>query len=74
MERYANRRGDSGVSAYEIGLEYIRVKFKGTLKIYQYSYSGKAGQRHVDNMKSLAIKGSGLNSYINLHVKFKYDR
>lgn len=74
MERYANRSGGSGIHSYEIGYDYIKVKFNGTAKIYQWSYSGRAGQRHVDIMKSLAIKGSGLNSYINLHVKFKYDQ
>ena len=73
MERYANRSGGSGVFAYEIGLDYIKIKFNGTTKIYQYSYSGRAGQRHVDNMKLLASKGSGLNAYINSHVKYKYD-
>lgn len=71
MQRYANRSGGSGVSAYEIGTNYIRVMFS-TGSIYQYSYR-KAGQYHVDKMKTLAIQGSGLNSYINNNVKFKYD-
>lgn len=71
MERYANRSRQSGVSAYEIGLNYIRIRFTSG-SIYQYSYR-KAGQYHVDNMKRLAIQGSGLNSYINNNVKFKYD-
>ena len=71
MERYGNRGGDSGVSAYEIGSDYIRVRFSSG-STYTYSYR-KAGQRHVDAMKRLAINGSGLNSYINSNVKFKYD-
>ena len=74
MERYANRSGGSGVHSYEIGSDYIKVKFNGTPKIYQYSYFGRAGQRHVDNMKVLARKGSGLNAYVNNHVKNLYDR
>lgn len=73
MEKYLNRNGDSGVFGYEIGGSYIRVAFFGNSKIYTYSYSGKAGRMHVDNMKSLAIAGAGLNSYINRYVKFKYD-
>jgi hypothetical protein len=72
MERYKNSRGDSGVYSYEIGNDYIRVKFSGTSKIYTYSHR-KAGSNHVENMKSLARSGSGLNSYINSYVKFKYD-
>jgi len=38
MERYRNAGGDSGVSAYEIGPDYIRVKFSGTSHTYTYSY------------------------------------
>lgn len=72
MERYRNRGGDSGVYAFEIAENYITVKFNGTARSYTYSYR-KAGARDVENMKSLAISGSGLNSYINQHVKKLYD-
>ena len=34
MERYNNIGGDSGVSAYEIGDDYIIVKFSGTGRTY----------------------------------------
>lgn len=71
MERYINRSGQSGVSAYEIGLDYIRVRFSSG-STYKYSYR-KAGQYNVENMKKLAKQGFGLNSYINTNVKFKYD-
>lgn len=71
MEKYANRSGQSGISAYEVGLDYIRIRFSSRA-IYQYSYR-KAGRYHVENMKKLAVRGSGLNSYINSNVKFKYD-
>lgn len=73
MERYRNSGGDSGVSAYEIGSDYIIVKFSGTARTYRYSYR-KAGQNNVENLKRLAQNGSGLNSYINNHVKFLYDK
>jgi hypothetical protein len=72
MERYSNIGGDSGVSAYEIGVDYIKVKFSGTGKTYTYSYR-KAGSHHVENMKNLAQSGNGLNSYINRNVKYLYD-
>ncbi|MGQ7944408.1 hypothetical protein [Flavobacterium sp. WC2509] len=71
MEKYANVCGDSGVSSYEIGSDYIKVSFSSG-NTYQYSY-GKAGESHVENMKKLALEGFGLYSYINLYVKFKYD-
>jgi len=72
MERYANRSGGSGVSAYEIGGDFITVKFSGTFRTYTYSYR-RAGSTHVENMKRLAQTGSSLNSYINRHVKNLYD-
>ncbi|MGG7037040.1 MAG: hypothetical protein ACI7YS_17880 [Flavobacterium sp.] len=74
MERYRNSGGVSGVSAYEIGSDYIIVKFSGTARTYTYSYGGRAGRNHVENMKKLAQNGSGLNAYINNHVKFLYDK
>lgn len=72
MEKYSNRGNDSGVASFDIGEDYIVVKFIGTIKPYKYSYR-KAGEKHVEKMKQLARSGSGLNSYINSHVKFKYD-
>ncbi len=73
MERYRNSSGNSEVYGFEIGIDYIKVQFKGNSKIYRYRYHGKAGRSHVDNLKSLARNGLGLNSYINQYVKFKYD-
>lgn len=72
MERYRNSGGNSGVLAYEIGPDYILIKFSGSYRIYRYSYR-KAGQHHVETMKRLAQSGSGLNSYINRYVKNLYD-
>ena len=72
MERYRNSGGDSGISSYEIGTDFIIVEFTGTFRTYRYSYRN-AGQHHVENMKRLARGGSGLNGYINRYVKNLYD-
>ena len=72
MEKYKNLSGKSGVHSYEIGNDYIRVKFSGTSKVYTYSYR-KAGRHDVEKMKYLASTGSGLNSYIDHYVKYKND-
>ncbi len=72
MPRYLNLGGDSGVYSYSISETSITVIFKGTSRSYTYSYN-KAGSYHVENMKELAISGSGLNSYINVNVKYLYD-
>jgi len=73
MEKYRNSGRDSGVSSYEIGNDYITVKFSGSFRTYRYSCK-KAGQQHVETMKILAKSGNGLNSYINRYVKNLYDQ
>jgi hypothetical protein len=72
MEKYRNIGGNSGVSHYEIGTDYINVIFSKTGSMYTYSYQ-RAGNYHVENMKQLAQGGKGLNTYINKHVKNLYD-
>lgn len=71
MQRYLNRGGDSGVLSYEIGPDYIKVRFStGTTYVYT---STSAGASHIENMKQLAQNGVGLNSYINTRVRTKYS-
>ncbi len=70
MTLYINM--DSGVSAYEIGDDFIVVRFKNGRR-YTYSYR-KAGTQQVEKMKSLAISNRGLCSYINRYAKYSYDR
>jgi hypothetical protein len=72
MEKYGNNNGDSGVSAYSIGIDYIWVEFS-TGSTYEYNYS-ITGKDNVETMKNLAQSGSGLNGFINSYVKFKYSR
>jgi len=72
MTPYSNRRGNSPVTHYQIESSSIIVRFKGS-KDYTYSYAGKAGKAQVDNMKALAMSGSGLSAYIIENVKFSYD-
>jgi len=73
ITKYKNLGNSSNVDWFEIGEEFLRVKFFNTSKIYQYSYSGKAGKIHVDELKRLAVNGKGLNSYIMMKLKEKYD-
>ncbi|MCK9399183.1 MAG: hypothetical protein M0Q51_04185 [Bacteroidales bacterium] len=72
MEKYLNKSGNSPITHYEIGIDFIIVRFKGG-KDYIYSYKGKAGKYNVDIMKSLAVRGSGLSAYITKNVKYSYD-
>jgi hypothetical protein len=66
MERYKNLSGWSGVVAYEIGEDYIRIQFKNN-KILKYTY-GSAGQDQVEQMKLIAQNGRKLNSFIRIYV------
>lgn len=70
MERYRNLGGDSNVAAYELGDDFIRVRFNdGATYVYTYASAGRA---NVERAKRLAEGGVGLNSFINLHIRKKY--
>lgn len=70
MNKYKNLGGDSGVSAYEIGPDSIIVQFNNG-SIYSYTYQS-AGRENIEQMKSLAIAGQGLNSFIMRNVRKAY--
>ena len=72
MERYKNIGGDSGVAEYEIGPDFIRVKFKDG-SVYLYTYAS-AGSQDIEQMKKLAVAGEGLNAFINRNVRKSYER
>ncbi len=67
-----NLNGNSGVDSYIINKDSIDVLFKGNNRIYRYSYQS-AGKYNVDNMIKLAIRGYGLNGYINLYCRNLYE-
>lgn len=72
MEKYRDVDGDSGVVQYEIGPNFIRVRFSDG-SIYLYTYAS-AGSENVERMKQLARAGDGLNAFINTYVLKKYAR
>lgn len=70
MEHYKNLGGDSGVVAYEIGDNSIKVQFRdGALYLYN---DQSAGHHNIEQMKALAIAGRGLNSFISRVVRKGY--
>ena len=70
MERYKKLGKGSGVFGYEIRDNYIIVQFKdGSQYIYNESIPGKY---HVTKLKEFALRGIGLNSYINSAIKKNY--
>jgi hypothetical protein len=72
METYKDIDGDSGVTAYEIGPDFIRVQFS-TGAVYLYTYSS-SGAHNIERMKQLAKSGDGLNAFINTNVRKAYAR
>ncbi|PCI52522.1 MAG: hypothetical protein COB36_14900 [Alphaproteobacteria bacterium] len=72
MQRYSDIDRDSGVTQFESGDDFIKVKFSDGA-IYLYNYAS-AGSHHIENMKKLAARGDGLNAYINKHVAKRYVR
>lgn len=62
--------GNSGVSAFNIGPNFIIIQFKSGDR-YLYNYVAP-GRRHVEEMKKLAARNSGLATYINQHVRELY--
>ena len=63
MKPYKSRSGKtSGVTAFEIGTDFISVQFRGGT-IYKYSKSS-CGEDAVQTMSTLATKSNGLSTYI----------
>jgi hypothetical protein len=65
MQPYMNLSGDSGVRAYEVGPNFIRVQFQNG-DPYRYTYES-AGRDNVERMKQLAASGKGLSTFISQH-------
>jgi hypothetical protein len=72
MQRYANRSGNSGVTAYSIGDAGIFVRFVNG-DLYEYN-AASPGLKHVRNMQLLAEAGEGLATYISQFVRDHYAR
>ena len=61
MQPYRHSGSTAGILAYEIGRDYIRIRFRSG-RTYRYSYA-RAGATHVERMKELAKLGRGLTTY-----------
>lgn len=72
MQRYANLSGESGVTAYELGDGFIRLRFV-TGDVYEYT-DAVTGPAHVRRMQALARAGKGLAGYVSRFVHDAYAR
>ena len=71
MHSYKNLQHNSGISAYEIGEDFIKIEFSGET-LYLYTYQS-AGRQNIEKMKKLASAGEGLATFISQHVKDGYS-
>jgi len=71
MHLYQSNNRDTGIIAYQSGTDHIAVQFKdGTVYLYTNNSAGAAA---INQMKKLAEEGAGLTTYINQHVKDRYE-
>lgn len=71
MKPYRNQSGDSGVVSFEIGPDFINLKFRNNDTVYHYDHT-MPGQIHVERMKRLALAGAGLSTWVSQHVRDSY--
>jgi len=69
---YKNLGGDSGITAYQSGEDYLWVVFADGAR-YLYT-DASAGPERIKRMKLLAEQGEGLNTFINKYVRKNYAK
>jgi len=72
MKRYQNLNGKSTVAQYLIGKDIVTIGFT-THAVYQYS-NQSAGSKNISQMKTLALAGKGLGTFIDTNLKDKFAR
>ena len=72
MKRYKNLGGSSDVKAYEIAKDSVKVGFTSN-SLYIYS-NQSAGPENISKMKTLALAGKGLGTFVEANLKEKFAR
>jgi hypothetical protein len=76
MEPYGNLSGNSSVEAYEIGDDYIQIKFYPTTGLSRTNYKftkESVGEENFEKMKEMAKEGRGLNHFVKYSVRELYS-
>ena len=71
MRHYGAHTRKHGVFAFDIQPDAIDVEFTSGW-VYRFSYE-KTGALRVERMKQLAESGHGLSTFINRHVRNRYE-
>jgi hypothetical protein len=72
MTRYKNISGNSKVAQYEISKDSMRIKFADS-SVYIYT-NQSADPCNISKMKTLAVAGKGLSTFIDANVKDRFSR
>lgn len=64
MQPYRNLSGKSGLEAFEIGNDFVKLRFRDNPRIYVYSSHNIAPEK-IEQMKRLALSGRGLASFVS---------
>ena len=72
MERYKNLSGDSKVVRYQIAKDAMTIRF-ADCSVYIYT-NQSADPDNISKMKSLAIAGKGLGTFIDTNLKERFAR
>jgi hypothetical protein len=67
FHRYKNLSGDSKVARYEVQKDAITIRFTDHT-IYRYT-NQSAGPANIAKMKTLALAGKGLGTFVETTVK-----
>ena len=68
--RYKNLSGKSDVVRYDIAKDGITIRFADST-VYRYT-NQSADPANISKMKSLAISGKGLGTFIDANVKDRF--
>lgn len=73
MMKYKDVTGLSTIDSYEVGENWIKIRFKNEIDV-DYTYSSvRPGARHVQLMKNLAEVGGGLSTYISRYIRKNFE-
>lgn len=70
--KYKNAGGKSSVLQYELEKDAVNIRFNDNTA-YRYT-NQSSGRENIAKMKTLALAGKGLGTFVEANLKDKYER